>query len=222
MKILLLEDELMLQSSIEEYLLSLGHMVRSFSKGNEAADILELESFDILILDVNVPNINGFELLEYLQKSEIFTPTIFISALVDIEDISKAFDLGAYDYLKKPFHLKELGLRINNVTQFMDRQNREHILLSQNYTYSKEHNELLYHGKVQVLTKKQSLILKVLCKNIDMIVGFEQFREFVWDYDPVDNAIIRSEISRFRKVLKEDFIQNFKGVGYKAERYIKY
>jgi DNA-binding response OmpR family regulator len=221
MKILLLEDELMLQSSIEEYLRSLGHMVRSFSKGDEVIDILKIDLFDIHIFDINVPNINGFEVLKYLQQQKIFTPTIFISALVDIDDITKAFDLGAYDYLKKPFHLKELGLRINNVTQFMDRQNREHILLSQNYTYSKENNELLYYGKVQTLTKKQTLMLELFCHNIDMVLSFEHFRQFVWDHEPIENGIIRSEISRFRRVLKEDFIQNIKGIGYKAKRYIK-
>jgi DNA-binding response OmpR family regulator len=221
MKILLLEDELMLQSSIEEYLLTLGHIVKSFSRGDIALKSLESDSYDILILDINVPGVDGFKLLEYLHQSDIFTPTIFISALVEIEDITKAFDLGARDYLKKPFHLQELGLRLNNVAKSIQSQKRQHVLLSKNYSYSKEEAELYYFGEVQELTKKQSLIIELLCQNINMVISFDQFRSYVWNDEPLDNATIRAEISRLRRVLKEDFIQNIKGVGYKVERYIK-
>lgn len=221
MKILLLEDELMLQSSIEEYLLSLSHTVKSFSSGDKALDSLKSEIYDILILDINVPKIDGFELLEYLRKDDILTPTIFISALVEIEDISRAFSLGASDYLKKPFHLKELGLRLNNIAQFIENHHRQHVLLSENYSYSKSESALYYYNKVQTLTKKQVLILELLCQNIDMVLSFDKFRSYVWNHEPVDNATIRAEISRLRRSLKEDFIQNIKGVGYKVERYIK-
>ena len=221
MKILLLEDELMLQSSIEEYLSALGHVVRSFSSGKRAMSVLEEETFDILVLDINVPYIDGFELLEILAQKQIFTPVIFISALLDIEDITKAFELGAYDYLKKPFHLKELGLRINKIMKQLPVQSKYHIMISKNYSYFRDKNEFYYYSKVQNLTKKQTLILELLCKNIDMNVSFDQFRAFAWNHEPVDNAIIRAEISRLRRALKEDFIQNIKGVGYKIDRYIK-
>lgn len=221
MKILLLEDEMMLQTAISEYLISLGHRVQSFSNGKQAKEVLEDETFDLLVLDINVPHIDGFALLEMLIGNEVYMPTIFISALIDIDDISKAYDLGAHDYLKKPFHLKELGLRINRVADQIKEQNRKHILLSENYSYYKENREIYYCNKVQDLTKKQMAILKILCQNIGMIVSFEQLRSFAWDHEPVDNATIRAEISRLRKALKEDFIQNIKGIGYKVERYIK-
>ncbi len=221
MKILLLEDELMLQSSIEEYLDALGHIVKSFSSGRKAIKILEEETFDILVLDINVPHIDGFELLEILSSRQNFTPVIFISALLDIEDISRAFELGASDYLKKPFHLKELGLRINKIIRQLPIQSKYHIMISKNYSYFRDKNEFYYYTKVQTLTKKQSLILELLCKNIGMNVSFDQFRAFAWNHEPVDNATIRAEISRLRRTLKEDFIQNIKGVGYRVERYIK-
>ena len=221
MKILLLEDELMLQSSIEEYLFSLGHSVVSFARGDKALESLKDDVYDILILDINVPHVDGFELLECLRNCDILTPTIFISALVEIEEISKAFSLGASDYLKKPFHLKELGLRINNIAGVMERQNRQHVVLSVNYSYFKQNSELHYFGKVQTLTKKQILILELLCHNIGMVLSFDKFRSYVWNHEPVDNATIRAEISRLRRVLKEDFIENIKGVGYKIERFIK-
>lgn len=221
MRILLLEDELMLQSSINEYLESLGHSVECFTHGDKAKERILSTSFDLLILDINVPHLDGFELLNAINENKIFTPSIFISALIDIEEITKAFSLGAYDYLKKPFHLKELGIRINKVASQLQNMHRQHIVLSENYSFSKERGQLCYSGQVQNLTKKQMLIIEILCQHLDMLVSFDNFRSYVWNHEPVDNATIRAEISRLRRTLKEDFIQNVKGVGYKVERFIR-
>ncbi len=220
MKIALLEDEMMLRSSIEEYLTSLNHQVKSFSNSLDAKEILLKETFDLFIFDINLPKINGFEILQILQNRGIYTPIIYISALVEIEEITKAYELGAADYIKKPFHLKELALRINRVATLIEDKKRKHILLSKNYSFSKEKELLLYNDEVQKLTKKQLKIIQVLSLNIDSIVTFDRLRSFVWDEEPVDNPTIRAEISRLRKTLKEDFIKSIKGVGYKVERYI--
>ena len=219
MKILLLEDELMLQSSIEEYLEALGHKVISFSNGKEAYEAIKKEVFDLLLLDINIPKMNGLSLLKALNEIEHAFPTIFISANVDIDDISRAFELGASDYLKKPFHLKELGLRIDKIKKEYAIKNLKHIILSSKYVFSKEEQMLFYNNNVQVLTKKQLQIVTLLCENIGVVVDFEKFRTYVWNDEPIDNPTIRAEISRLRKLLKEDFIINLKGVGYKIEKY---
>ncbi len=221
MKIALLEDEMMLRSSIEEYLKSLNHQVVSFSSGEKAKKIILSESFDLLIFDINMPKINGFEVLEILHKNSIFTPIIYISAIINIEDITKAYELGAADYIKKPFHLKELALRINRVAKLIEDNKRQHILLSKNYSFSKEKNILFYNNAAQKLTKKQLGIIKIMSLNVDNIVSFEKLRDYAWDGEPIDNASIRAEISRFRKILKEDFIKSVKGVGYKIDRYTR-
>ena len=221
MKILLLEDELMLRRTVEEYLDATGHKVTSFRDGQEALLTLSTESFDLLILDINVPKINGLELVEKLNQMEISTPIIFISAILDIEEISRAFELGAADYLKKPFHLKELGLRIDRIKREHLAKNPHHVILSEHYRYSGEEQQLYYNTTAISLTKRQLQIVTLLCENIDAIVNFDRFRSFVWNDEPVDNATIRAEISRFRKSLKEDFIVNIKGVGYKVNKYYK-
>ncbi len=219
MKILLLEDELMLRSSIEEYLDALGHKVIAFGNGEEAYEAIKKDIFDLLILDINIPKMSGLSLLKALNEIEHAFPTIFISANVDIDDIAYAFELGASDYLKKPFHLKELGLRIDKIKKEYAIKTLQHVILSQKYVFSKEEQMLFYNNTVQVLTKKQLQILTLLSENIGIIVDFEKFRSYVWNDEPIDNATIRAEISRFRKLLKEDFIINLKGVGYKIERY---
>ena len=220
MKILLLEDELMLQSSIVEYLEALGHICIAFNNGLKAKDSLEKHNYDLMIFDINVPKLNGLELFESIKNKDCHTPVLFISALVDIENITKAFDLGAADYLKKPFHLKELGLRVQKTSKDIDDKKRQHIILSANYSYSKDTNKLLFNEQEHILTKKQSDIIECLCKNIDTIIDFEILREYVWNADLVSDATIRTEISRLRKVLKEDFINNHKGIGYKINRYV--
>jgi DNA-binding response OmpR family regulator len=222
MKILLLEDELMLRSSIEEYLEALNHQIIGFNNGEDALESLKKQSYDLLVLDINVPKLNGLELLNELNNLEIVTPTIFISANIDIEDISEAFDLGACDYLKKPFHLKELGIRIDRIKKEQEIKSSKHMLLSKKYYFSKEEKVLFFNNNSQTLTKKQLQILTLLCENIGVIVDFEKFRSFVWNDEPVDNATIRAEISRFRKSLKEDFITNIKGVGYKIDKYFSH
>jgi len=220
MKILLLEDEKMLQTSIVEYIETLGHQCVAFSDGEEAAKEILNVCYDLLILDINVPSLSGLELLKEVKGKDCNTPTIFISALVDIENITEAFDLGAADYIKKPFHLKELALRVQKISNELDNTKREHILLSKNYSYIKKENRLLHNGIEQILTKKQHAIIECLCQNIGTIINFDIFREYAWHSDLVSDATIRAEISRLRKVLKEDFIQNHKGVGYKVDRYV--
>ncbi|MBN2963859.1 response regulator transcription factor [Sulfurospirillum sp. T05] len=221
MKILLLEDEMMLCRTLEEYLRDLGHHVVGANDGESALEYLGEQRFDLLIFDINVPSLSGLELAERIQSLGVVTPVIFISAMIDIEKISQAFALGAADYLKKPFHLKELGLRIDKIKREVQAKNPNHVILSEGYGYLKEEEQLYFHKTPVNLTKKQRQILTLLCENIDTIVDFERFRSYVWNDEPVDNATIRAEISRFRKLLKEDFIVNIKGIGYKVSRYYR-
>ena len=217
MKILLLEDELMLNNAISEYLRDIGHMVESFTDGQDVVDNVN-QSFDLLILDINVPNKDGFEILQELNAKKMYIPTVYISALIDIEDITKAYDLGCREYLKKPFHLEELGIKINQILK-KDQSNTSHIKFSENYSYSKEKKTLYFNAEPQNLTKKQLEIIHVLALNVNMIVDFETFRMDIWNGEDIDNPTIRAEISRLKKSLKEDFIKNIRGLGYKIDRH---
>jgi len=217
LKILLLEDEIMLNESICEYLEADGHKVESFFDGLQSLEAIKKSSYDLLILDINVPGIDGLSFLEKIHALKIHVPAIYISALVDIEDISRAYNLGCYDYLKKPFHLKELVLRINRV-----KQEREipqvHLKVSKNYSYDQEHSVLLFNNVPQILSKKQSQIIDLLARNRGLVVDFEQFRIYVWDEQIIDNATIRAEINRLKKFLQEDIIINVRGMGYMIDK----
>ncbi|WP_320035118.1 response regulator transcription factor [Halarcobacter sp.] len=217
MKILLLEDDLMLNDAINQYLTSVGHQIVSSKDGKTCLEILEHEKFDMLILDINLPDINGFTILEELHKQKRTIPTIFISALLDIEDISRAFDIGCHDYLKKPFHLKELNLRINKILK-SSIVPQNHKRLSKQYSFDHDNMTLYFNNEPHILPKRQLMIISLLSKNRSLVVNYDMFREYAYDGDDIDTATIRAEVNRVKKVLKEDFIINIRGIGYMVER----
>lgn len=217
MKILLLEDDIMLNEMITEYLTSTGHSITSTTKGDECLNILEEEKFDLLILDINVPNIDGLTVLEQLHEKKRMIPTIFISALIDIEDINRAFNIGCHDYLKKPFHLRELTLRINKILK-TNIAPQKHKRLSKNYSFDAETMTLYFNNEPHILPKRQLQIIELLAHNRSLVVQYDMFRTYVWNDDFIDNATIRAEVNRVKKVLKEDFIKNIRGSGYMVER----
>jgi DNA-binding response OmpR family regulator len=217
MKILLVEDDFMLNEMITEYITSTGHIIKNAKTGAEALDILEKEKFDLLILDINLPDIDGFTILEKMHEQKRMIPTIYISALIDIEEISRAFDLGCFDYLKKPFHLKELTLRINKILKTRIVPQR-HKRLSKHYSFDSENMTLLFNNEPHILPKRQLQIIELLALNRSLVVQYDMFRTYVWNDDYIDNATIRAEVNRVKTVLKEDFIKNIRGSGYMIER----
>lgn len=218
MRVILLEDEIMLQSAIAEYLIDMDYEVDAFEDGEEAYLAILEKSYDLFIFDINTPSIDGLSLLEKLQKEKIFVPTIFISAITQIEQISKAYELGCYDYLKKPFHLKELTLHIDRLLKMADIQSKDYVKISKVYTYNLKKRRLLFDNEEQVLTLKQAQIINLLVLNIDKVVDFTMLRHYVWADSHIDNATIRAEMHRVRQILKEDLIENIKGVGYILHR----
>jgi two-component system, OmpR family, response regulator VanR len=217
MKILLVEDDIMLNEMITEYITSTGHIIKNAKTGAESLDILEKERFDLLILDINLPDVDGFTILEKMHEQKRMIPTIYISALIDIEEISRAFDLGCFDYLKKPFHLKELTLRINKILKTRIVPQR-HKRLSKHYSFDSENMTLLFNNEPHILPKRQLQIIELLALNRSLVVQYDMFRTYVWNDDYIDNATIRAEVNRVKTVLKEDFIKNIRGSGYMIER----
>ena len=218
MKILLLEDELMLQSAMVEYLTDTGYKVDAFEDGAEAYEHCIKESYDLFILDINTPSLDGLSLLEKLQKEKIFVPTIFVSAITEIEQISKAYELGCYDYLKKPFHLKELTLHIDRLLKMANIESKSLVKISKMYSYDLKKERLFFDNEEQSLTPKQAQIINLFACNINKIVDFDMLRHYVWNDPQIDNATIRAEVHRVRQMLKEDLIESLKGIGYRVNK----
>lgn len=216
MKILLLEDDFMLNNAISQYLQKIGHTITAVRDGRECLELTLTQKFDLSILDINVPGVDGLTILEELHARKRVMPVIYISTLIDIEDIARAYELGCSDYIKKPFHLRELNLRINKILESAKRD-MSHKRLSKNYSFDCERMTLFFNNIPQVLSKRQLKIIQFLAYNRSFVCSYDMFREHVWDDRDIEEGTIRAEVNRLKKNLKEDFILNVRGIGYMVE-----
>jgi DNA-binding response OmpR family regulator len=218
MKILILEDETVLALSMQEYLEDCGYEVSCFSNSDEAYDASYEQSYDLYLLDVKVEGSkNGFEMLEELRKDGNKTPAIFITSLTEIDDLSYGYECGACDYIRKPFDLAELKLRVGQVVKtHCFASSEELIALPFDYMYDVKKMKLLLEGESIKLGKTETKILELLIKQRGSVVGCEMFWEEVWG-EWVDSANIRVQVGNLRKKLKKDFIKNVRGVGYSID-----
>ncbi len=219
MKILLLEDDIGLADIMSEYLEDNDFELDLVYDGEEALDKAYETQYDLYIFDVNVPAIKGFDLLKTLRDNGDATPTIFVTSLNDIEDVSQGFESGADDYLKKPFELAELLLRIKNIQKRSFAQKRSNMIqIDKDITFDID-TELLHTGGESVsLPQKELKLLKHFLKHPNEVVTFESLYDVLWDYDETASAeSLRAHIKNLRKHLTKDMIQNLRGLGYRFE-----
>lgn len=213
MKILLLEDDIILQEIIEEFLIEQGYEVESFFNGEKALDAIGASSYDMLLLDVNVPNIDGFEILSYLREIGNTTPAIYITSLASIDDLKKGFNLGADDYLRKPFELEELHARIEHIVRLYRLQ--EEIEFDGMKFIPKAH-QIIMEDKVVEMRQKEAQVLEYFMRNRGKIISSDEIIENVWDDEHVPtHATIRTYIKNLRKMFSKEYFENIKGEGYR-------
>ncbi|TLP39246.1 response regulator transcription factor [Arcobacter arenosus] len=216
MKVLLLEDDTLLNEIIEEFLLDLNYEVVTTYDGQDALEAIYENKFDLLLLDVNVPSINGLDLLKSLKENSIDIPTIYITSLHTSNDMKNGFEAGADDYIKKPFHLSELELRINNIKRLRQIESNGKTKLSDTIEYDFDSKILLNNGISSRLSKIEAKVFEYLLKNKNKAVSIEEIANNNWVYDeaPTDTTI-RTYIKNLRKILGKDRILNIKAIGYK-------
>lgn len=217
MKILLLEDEYSLRLSIKEFLEDCNYEVDDFADGLEAYDAIYSKSYDLLLLDVNVPSMDGFALLQAIRKDENKTPAIFLTSMVDMQNLQEGYKKGCCDYIRKPFDLVELELRIKQAVKSFYLQNDEIIALGEDVHYDMLSGKLTQSGKEIVLRKIEKDILELLIKNKNIVVSMQMFQEGIWG-DYVEPATIRVQVNNLKQKLPESIIQNRRGMGYIIER----
>jgi len=217
MKILLLEDEYLLSRAICTYLLSNNYFVDAFDDGRSVLEAVKHQAYDFYILDINTPEVGGLECLEYINELYPETPKIIISAYHDIEYVSEAFSRGCSDYLKKPFNLKELQIRIEHLLKSKDVKVQKHedqLHLSAHYVYDNAMQMLYYDGILEKFSKREYALIRLFIKNIGQVVNEESIRSVIWDDYNIEEATVRSLVNRVRKKLKEELIENVRGFGY--------
>jgi len=195
MKILLLEDDTLLNEIIEEFLEELGHKVISTFDGQEALETIYEHNFDLLLLDVNVPSLNGFDLLKSLKNNSIDTASIYITSL----------------------QLSELNLRINNISRLRQIEKTGLKVLSPDISYNYDTKNITMQTKQTHLSKTEAKIFEYFLKNENRTISIEELSLNNWIYDEIPTATtIRTYIKNLRKIIGKDRITTIKGVGYQV------
>ncbi|PLY05809.1 MAG: DNA-binding response regulator [Arcobacter sp.] len=219
MKILLLEDDYLYKISIKEYLEDIDFNVDDFENGNDALDAIYENTYDLLLLDIRIPGMDGFELVQTIRKDQIKTPVIILTSLTDISNLSKGYELGCNDYLKKPFDLLELKYRIDQLVQSKCFDSNENFIkLYDIYKFDIQKNILYKNEKIVDLTQKESEVVSLLIQNRGIYVSIESLHEVIWENKDIQYADIRMCIKRLRDKTDKNFILNKRFVGYKIDK----
>ena len=211
-KILLLEDDELLSETLVDLLVSEGFDVSFASNGEEALDMTFNHKFDLWLLDVNVPLIGGFELLKSLRESDDNTPAIFITALSDIKSLSKGFEVGVDDYIKKPFDFDELVVRINSLIRKSYNSHSNSISID-DFIFAIDKNELFRDNNFIKLSPYELQITKLLFQNLHHSVSKEIILDTLNEGNEMSEGSLRVHINKLRKVGLP--IKTLKGIGYR-------
>jgi DNA-binding response OmpR family regulator len=209
-KILLLEDDEMLGETLESLLNDEGYHVTWVRRGDDAIDKTYDESFDLYVFDIGVPDIDGIELLKALREADDQTPAIFATARTDLDSIAKAFDAGAYDYLKKPFYPEELLLHIRARTRTKDPCELIHC---GEVGYDPHHKVLYRNDQMVQMGDVQRALAHLFMTRIGQVIEKGELYDVL--QHPSDTAL-RVAINKLKQTTGLP-IQNIRGVGYRLE-----
>jgi DNA-binding response OmpR family regulator len=216
-KILLLEDDANLNETITEFLEEQGHDVVSVYNGDEAQEKLYESQYDLLLLDINVPGIDGLKLLKESRENGVVAPAIFITSMDTVDDLERGFNSGCDDYIRKPFALKELQIRIETLLRrdFFHHA-KELMQIADDVTYDIKSNVLMVSGESVSLGNKESKLLKLFLRHDEEVLTHENIYASLWDYDEVpSDTALRTYIKNLRKIIGKERIVSIKKQGYK-------
>lgn len=215
-QILLVEDDETLSELINEYLSEQGYDVTVCADAKAALDTAYERNFDILILDVKLPKGDGFSLLRELRRLGNDTPAIFTTSLNALQDLEIGYKSGCDDYLKKPYELKELLLRIQIlIKRKFSHVNDEFIELNGGYKFYPSSKTLRQNGQIVNLSNKESELLALFLENKNALLSKEAIFEKIWNYGEEPSELsLRVYVKNLRRILGKDAIVNRRGDGY--------
>ena len=218
MKILLAEDEVDLNNVVTRYLKKNGYSVDSVLDGEETLDYLEYSEYDLVILDIMMPKVDGFEVIKKLRDKGNHTSVLMLTARDSADDKVKGLDLGADDYIVKPFDFNELMARIRAVVR-RKYGNSSNKLVIGDLILDTSEKSVTRAGKQIELTGKEYEVLEYLMQSKNRILSRDQIKEHVWDFDyEGDSNIIDVLIKNIRKKIDiedgKQIIYTKRGLGY--------
>lgn len=219
-KILYVEDEIFLAKIVSETLQSRGFDVVMESDGAKVLNKFEASKPDICVLDVMLPNKDGFAIADEIREKDNNVPIIFLTAKSEVSDVVNGFKLGGNDYIRKPFSMEELIVRIENVLKRKEKQEEaaEEVQIGK-YTFNTKRQVLSGDGEDRKLSYRENELLKLLYENRDKILERREILNLLWGSDSFFNSrTLDVYITKLRGYLKNDpslEIITIKGIGYR-------
>lgn len=216
-RILVIEDDQDIQELIKQFLMVQKYTVEVASDGLEGMKQFNKQSFDLILLDVMMPNLNGFEVAKMI-RNQSNVPIIMLTALEEEQDQVKGFDLGIDDYITKPFSFHVLIRRVEAVLRRSNYQSTvSHLIFKEIHVDCDAYK--VYVNKVETpLTTKEFEILQLLLKNKKRVLTRESIVEQVWGYEyQGETRLVDTHIKNIRKKLDIPYIKTVKGIGYKID-----
>ncbi|MCO8071653.1 response regulator transcription factor [Acinetobacter lwoffii] len=218
MRILLAEDDQSQADSIQTWLEMDGYVIDRVERGDHVILAIEQHQYDCILLDRGLPNATGDEILKSLRSQQQDTPVIFITAKDSIDDRVEGLDLGANDYLVKPFSLEELSARVRAQLR-QKQQTPNHILQWQDLSLDTQAKTLTKEGQAVNLTAKEFQILYKLMQQPEHIVTREQLEESLYAWgDEIESNAIEVFIYQLRKKIGSQMIKTIRGLGYRMHK----
>lgn len=219
--ILLVDDDEDILELLEYNLKNIGYEVLSFSNTKHIRQVLSEENIDLIIMDRNLPEIEGSLYIEMLRSKNIMTPVIFLSAKDSKKDIKDGFLRGADDYITKPFDMEELLLRVNAVLNRyinVSKDSKEH-LKYKDMTLDLNLNKVIIFAKEIALTKLEVALLKIFILNKGKVLDRNYLREYIWNNsENIHQKTVNVAVKRLKEKIdptkKKDYIKTIRGVGY--------
>ena len=209
MNLLLLEDNVKLNETITKRLKIKGYDIDSFIDGKDAYESIS-NKYHCFILDINVPNIDGIKILKRIREFSKEIPIIIISASLELDLIKESYDVGCNDYIKKPFFIEELEIKIEQLCNVVN----DHIPFDKNNYFDVNSSIVFFQNQEIQLTKKERLLLNLFLTKKNQIITYQEIEDYVWEGDYVSSESIRSLIRRLRKVFDNQYIETIIDTGY--------
>ena len=218
-KILVVEDEKDIQNIIKAFLENAEYKVETADDGLDAVNLIQKNNYDLILLDIMLPKIDGFTICEMIRKNSN-VPIIILTALTDEESQLKGFDKLADDYITKPFSMPVLLKHIEAIFRRTNNSNENtSILKYKNITLNTENYEVYVDNQKVTLTFREYEILKLFLENQGKVFTRDNILNSIWNYDYFgDDKIVNTHIKNIRKKLGYDYIETVRGVGYKIDK----
>ena len=214
--ILLLEDDQQLSDTVKQFLEYQGYEVLCAYDGLQAQDIAYEKHIDLMLLDVKVPQQNGFDFLQTVREKGVKTPAIFITSLNAVEDVTRGFDIGCDDYIRKPFALKELLVRVESLLKRRYDTHEEQIDLGEGFFFNTKENLLIKDKQRVPIKTKEAKLLALFLENQNQLLNYDKIFERLWEYDEEPSSgSLRAYVKTVRMYLGKDNIETIKNVGYR-------